>query len=219
MTTVRIAPSLLACDLGRVRDEVADVTAAGADLLHFDVMDNRFVPNLSFGPPLCRAVRGLTDLHLAVHLMVVHPEELIDPFADAGADSLIVHVEAAEHLHRTLSSIRDRGMRPGVAVNPATPVASLDEIWPFVDTLLVMTVNPGFGGQEYIAEMDHKLERLVALRAERNPRVDIAVDGGVNAETAPPLRRLGIDVLVAGTAVFGSDDRRRAIATLRGENG
>ncbi len=215
--TVRVAPSLLACDLGRVAEEVASVVAAGADLLHFDVMDGVFVPNLSFGPGLCAAVRGLTTLPLDVHLMVTNPDALVEPFAAAGADRLSVHVEAVTHLHRTLARIRDLGLSPGVALNPLTPPAALEECWPFVDFVVLMTVNPGFGGQRFIPEMFDKVRRVAALRAARQPAVELVVDGGVEPGNAAELRRCGVDVLVAGTTVFRAADRHATVAALRGE--
>ncbi len=217
MSRVRVAPSLLACDLAHVADEVRSVEAGGADLLHFDVMDGHFVPNLTFGPGLCRAVRSLTGLPLDVHLMVSDPDSLLAAFAEAGANRIAVHVETVAHLHRSLAHIRDLGLQGGVAVNPATPAAALDEVWPFVDFVLAMTVNPGFGGQRLIPEMLDKVARLRSLRDRRAPQVELAVDGGVEADNAGALRAAGADVLVAGTAVFHAPDRRRAIAALRGE--
>jgi len=217
MKRVRVAPSVLACDLARVGDEVRSVEAAGADLLHFDVMDGVFVPNLTFGPGLCAAVRRVSSLPLDVHLMVANADALLEPFARAGAARLCVHVEAVPHLHRTLDRIRELGARPGVALNPLTPVASLDEAWPFLDFILVMSVNPGFGGQRFIAASAEKLQRLARHRDDRFPAVELAVDGGVDAGNAGLLRRCGVDILVAGTAVFTAADRARAVAELRGE--
>jgi ribulose-phosphate 3-epimerase len=215
--TVRVAPSLLACDLGRVAEEVASVVAGGADLLHFDVMDGVFVPNLSFGPALCATVRRLTTLPLDVHLMVTNPDALIEPFAEAGANRLSVHVEAVTHLHRTVTRIREVGLAAGVALNPLTPPAALEECWPYVDFIVIMTVNPGFGGQRFIPEMLDKVRRLAALRSARRPAVELVVDGGVELENATELRSIGVDVLVAGTTVFRAADRRATMAALRGE--
>jgi ribulose-phosphate 3-epimerase len=208
---------MLACDLSRVAEEVRSVEAAGADLLHFDVMDGVFVPNLTFGPGLCAAVRRVSALPLDVHLMVVDAAPLLEPFARAGATRICVHVEAAPHLHRVLSRIRELGASPGVALNPLTPAAAIDEAWPFLDFVLVMSVNPGFGGQRFIPESADKLARLASRRDERFPAVGLAVDGGVDAGNAALLRRAGADVLVAGTAVFGAADRAQAMVALRGE--
>ena len=217
MSRTRIAPSLLACDLGHVAEEVRSVEAAGADLLHFDVMDGHFVPNLTCGPGLCAAVRSLTRLPLDVHLMVTDPDALVEAFVAAGADRVSVHVEAVTHLHRSLTRIRALGAQPGVALNPATSASALDEIWPYVDFILIMSVNPGFGGQHLILETLDKISRLCSERDRRNAAVEFVVDGGVEPGNAKALRSLGVDVLVAGTAVFRAADRRGAIAALRGE--
>jgi len=215
--SVRIAPSLLACDLGRVGEEVASVCAAGADLLHFDVMDGTFVPNLSFGPALCATVRRLTELPLDIHLMVADPDSLVDQFIRSGANRIAVHAETVVHLHRTLAHIRKQGASPGVALNPLTPAAALEEIWPHVDFVLVMTVNPGFGGQTLIPSTLDKISRLDRTRRDHFPSVELVADGGVDRDNSRALRKQGIDILVAGTAVFAELDRASAIAALRGE--
>lgn len=212
----RVAPSLLAADLTRLGEEVREVEAAGADLLHFDVMDGVFVPNLSFGPLLCEAVQRVSRLPLDVHLMVANPQALVEPFAQAGASRLAVHVEAVTHLHRVLEFIRELGMVPGVALNPLTPTSALEAVWPFVGFVLVMTVNPGFGGQSLIPQTVGKLSRLSRLRDRLAPGVELVVDGGVTEANAGELRRAGADILVAGTAVFGASDRRTAISRLKG---
>ncbi len=206
---------MLACDLARVADEVRSVEAAGADLLHFDVMDGVFVPNLTFGPGLCAAVRRVTSLPLDVHLMVADATPLLEPFARAGAARICVHAEAAPHLHRTLARIRELGASPGVALNPLTPCCALDEAWPFLDFVLVMSVNPGFGGQRFIPETEAKLRQLARRRDGRHPAVELAVDGGVDTGNAALLRAAGADVLVAGTAIFAAADRGQAVAALR----
>jgi ribulose-phosphate 3-epimerase len=216
---VRIAPSILSCDLARVADEVAEIERGGADLVHFDVMDGVFVPNLTFGASLCEAVRRITHLPLDVHLMVAAPERLLEAFVQAGASRVAVHLEAVTHLHRVLANLRGLGVSPGVAFNPLTPVGALEEVWPFVDYLLVMTVNPGFGGQHLIPAMLDKLARLDAVRRADWPAVELAVDGGVDEGNAAALRQRGADVLVAGSAIFKAADRRRALRALRGEEG
>ncbi len=217
MSRVRVAPSLLACDLARVAEEVRSAEAAGADILHFDVMDGHFVPNLTFGPGLCAVVSRITSLPLDVHLMVTNADALVEPFARAGANRISVHVEAVTHLHRTIEHIRATGATPGVAINPGTPVGALDEAWPLVGFVLAMSVDPGFGGQRFIPEVLDKLGRMAAERDRRAPGVELVVDGGVDVSNARALRQLGVNVLVAGTAVFGEEDRARAIARLRGE--
>ncbi len=213
---LKVAPSLLAADFTRLGEEVKDVEGAGADLLHLDVMDGVFVPNLSFGPVVCQAVRNVSSLPLDVHLMVTNPEVLVEPFAAAGASRLSVHVEAVTHLHRLLTKIGEAGMVPGVALNPLTPLSSLEEVWPFVGFIVLMTVNPGFGGQSLIPQATEKLARLSEIRARVAPHVELVVDGGVTVANAPALRQAGADTLVAGTAVFAATDRRLAIAQMKG---
>ena len=210
-----IAPSLLAADFVRLAEDIARVEAAGADWLHLDIMDGHFVPNLTFGPPIVAAIRKITKLPLDVHLMVTNPAALVDAFAAAGADWLTVHVETEPHLHRLVTHIRELGVRPAVVLNPATPLSSLEEILPEVDMVLVMSVNPGFGGQKFISSSIDKIRRLKKQIIAVNREVLIEVDGGINAVTSPLVREAGAEVLVAGSAVFGSDDLAAAIRQIR----
>ena len=211
-----IAPSLLAANFVRLAEDIAKVEAAGADWLHLDIMDGHFVPNLTFGPPIVAAIRKITKLPLDVHLMVTNPAALVDAFAAAGADWLTVHVETEPHLHRLVTHIRELGVRPAVVLNPATPLSSLEEILPEVDMVLVMSVNPGFGGQKFIPSSIDKIRRLKKQIMAVNREVLIEVDGGINAVTSPLVREAGAEVLVAGSAVFGNDDLIAAIRQIRG---
>ena len=211
-----IAPSLLAANFVRLAEDIAKLEAAGADWLHLDIMDGHFVPNLTFGPPIVAAIRKITKLPLDVHLMITNPSALIDDFAAAGADWLTVHGETEPHLHRLVARIRELGVRPAVALNPATPANTLEEILPEVDMVLVMSVNPGFGGQKFIPSSIDKIRRLKKQISALNREVLIEVDGGINAITSPMIREAGADVLVAGSAVFGSDDLAAAIRQIRG---
>ncbi len=211
--TVRLAPSLLAADFAALEREVAEVAAGGGDLLHLDIMDGCFVPNLSFGPVVVAAVARHSTIPLDAHLMVVDPDPLLAPLARAGVARIAVHVEACRHLHRTLATIRELGVAPGVAVNPATSLAVLDETLAWVDFVLIMSVNPGFGGQAFIPAAVDKVRRLRAALGDR--AVDIAVDGGVTAANAGALRAAGATTLIAGSAVFGRSDRAAALAEIR----
>ena len=211
-----IAPSLLAANFVRLAEDIAKVEAAGADWLHLDIMDGHFVPNLTFGPPIVAAIRKITKLPLDVHLMVTNPSSLIDDFAAAGADWLTVHGETEPHLHRLVTRIRELGVRPAIALNPASPIHSLDEILPEVDMVLIMSVNPGFGGQKFISSSIDKIWRLKKQINGLNREVLIEVDGGINDVTSPLVRKAGADVLVAGSAVFGSDNLAEAIRQIRG---
>jgi len=213
--TPLIAPSILSADFGRLREEVQAIEAAGADLVHVDVMDGRFVPNLTIGPLVVEAVRKSTKLPLDVHLMIVEPERYIEAFAKAGAARLSVHAETCPHLHRTLQQIRAAGAMPAVALNPSTPLSAVEEVLSEVGMVLVMSVNPGFGGQSFIPSAVDKIRRLRAMVQARGLAVDIEVDGGIKDSTAPAVVEAGANILVAGSAVFGARDYRSAIASLR----
>jgi ribulose-phosphate 3-epimerase len=214
---VRIAPSLLSADFGRLAEEVRAVEAAGADWIHFDVMDGRFVPNITVGPMVVEAVRRVTRLPIDAHLMIVEPERYVDAFARAGADVISVHAEVSPHLHRTLQAIRAAGARPAVALNPSTPLSAVEWVLDACDMVLVMTVNPGFGGQAYIPECARKVRELRALADARGLSLEIEVDGGLKPGTASEAASAGANVFVAGTAVFGEPDYAAAIAALREE--
>ena len=201
-----LAPSVLSADFGRLGEQVAAVERAGARLVHLDVMDGHFVPNLTLGPPVVQAVDRITSLPLDVHLMIEEPDRYLEPFRQAGADWISVHVEAARHLHRTLARIRELGARPGVVLNPATPISLLADALPLVDYVLVMSVNPGFGGQRFIPSALGKIEALRAEIGRRGLPAVIEVDGGVDEGNAADLVRAGADILVAGNAVFGRGD-------------
>ncbi len=212
-----IAPSLLSADFANLEREVKEIEEVGADWLHLDVMDGNFVPNISFGPILVKALRGHSKLFFDVHLMILHADDYIDEFVKAGADMLTVHQEASLHLHRSIQRIKAAGVKAGVSLNPATPVESLEHVLSDLDMVLIMSVNPGFGGQSFIPESLEKIRRLRAMAQRKNPDLLIQVDGGINKENAPLVTEAGADVLVAGSSVFGQPDRRRAIKELRGE--
>lgn len=203
---VKIAPSILAADFTQLGQEVMDADAGGADLIHIDVMDGRFVPNITMGPFIIKAVRAVTNLTLDVHLMIVEPERYIQAFADAGADIISIHIEASPNLHRSLQMIREAGCKVGVALNPHTPASALSEILTMVDLVNVMTVNPGFGGQSFIMETKSKIAELHAMIGDIQGNIDIEVDGGINGETASHAVQAGANVLVMGTALFGHPD-------------
>jgi len=214
---IKLAPSILSADFARLGAQVSEAEAGGADLIHVDVMDGHFVPNITIGPLVVEAVRRSTSLPVSVHLMIERPEAYVEEFARAGADLLTVHVEASQHLHRLVEMVRNLGKGVGVSLNPATPVCMLEEIIPYVDLILVMTVNPGFGGQAFIPSMLDKIARVRTMVNERGLSCDIEVDGGINSETIGRVVQAGANVLVAGAAVFTSPDGvASALRRLRG---
>lgn len=213
---IKIAPSVLSADYARLADAVAESEAAGADYIHVDVMDGHYVPNITVGPPVVRALRRVTDLPLDCHLMITEPARYIPAFADAGADIITIHVEAARHLHRALQQIRELGVRPGVTLNPATPVDHLRDVVEYVDLVLVMSVNPGFGGQAFIERSVVRLRQVRRMLDAISSDADLEVDGGISPETAGRVVAAGATVLVAGHAIFGTDDGvAESIASIR----
>ena len=211
---IDLAPSILSADFGHLAQAVERATAGGASVVHVDVMDGHFVPNITIGPPVVKSLRRATQLPLDCHLMIENPDQYIPGFADAGADWISVHQEACWHLNRTLSHIKDHGCRAGVVINPATPVETLSEVLDIVDYVLVMSVNPGFGGQKFIPGALHKIRRLAEIRAARGYSYRIEVDGGVAMETVADVVRAGAEILVAGNAVFGKGDAAENAAAL-----
>lgn len=219
--SVKIAPSILSADFARLADAVAEAEAGGAEWIHVDVMDGHFVPNITIGVPVVAALRKVTDLPLDVHLMIENPDRYVNAFVDAGADWLTVHVEAATHLHRTIEAIRERGAHPGVTLNPGTSLSTLDEILPYVDLVLVMSVNPGFGGQRFVPTSTKKIAGLKRMLEERHLwSVELEVDGGISAATAGEVVEAGATVLVAGAAVYNTQASvAQNIANLRAAAG
>jgi ribulose-phosphate 3-epimerase len=211
----KIAPSILSADFTRLGEEIREVERAGADYIHIDVMDGHFVPNITIGPMIVKAARRVTELPLDVHLMISNPDPLIDDFTRAGASILTVHAETLNHIHRTIQHIRDRGVRPGLALNPATPVDVLEYVLDDLDMVLLMTVNPGFEAQEFIPEVIPKIKRLKKKIDGRGLDVDMEVDGGINPDIIGDVARAGANVFVAGSAIFYSEDYEKTIRLLR----
>ena len=203
---IKIAPSILAADFARLGEQVMEAQAAGADLIHIDVMDGRFVPNITMGPLVAAAVKRVAAIPLDVHLMIIEPERFIQRFADSGADSITVHIEACPHLHRVLGQIKDAGCQAGIALNPHTPAAALAETIDMADLINVMTVNPGFGGQNFIQSMASKIKTLREMTAQQQRNIDIEVDGGINSETISMALNAGANVMIAGSCIFGHRD-------------
>ena len=218
--TVKLAPSILSADFSRLGQQVAEASEAGADYIHLDIMDGRFVPNLTFGPVVIQGLKSYTGLPLDAHLMIVEPERRIGDFIKAGVDHITVHAEACVHLHSVLKEIKDGGCRAGVALNPTTPLTAIEEAFPFLDIVLILTVNPGFGGQTLIPEALDKVRRLREITAKRGYKVEIEVDGGINTQTAASAVSAGAHTLVAGSAVFNNRETvAEALAKLRNSLG
>ncbi len=212
---IKIAPSILSADFSRLGEEVKAVEEAGADWIHVDVMDGKFVPNITIGPLVVESLRKVTELPLDVHLMIENADQYIEDFANAGADIISVHAEACPHLHRTIQSIKENGAKAGVVLNPATTLFALDEIIEQVDMVLLMSVNPGVGGQKFIGSVLSKIELLRNTLNESGVELDLEVDGGIKPDNAAMIKKAGANVLVAGSAIFGCDDYKKAIEELR----
>ena len=213
----KIAPSLLSADFRRLEDQVKMVERAGAEILHFDIMDGHFVPNLTFGPLVIRWMRQVTDMTFMAHLMVDNPESLVEPVIDAGADMVVVHVESSKNMFRLIQSIKDRGVRVGIALNPATPLTHLTYLLGEIDSVLIMCVDPGFGGQKFIPSMMDKIRRLRKALVKRKLPLDIAVDGGINHENVGAVVEAGASTIIAGTAIFGQSSVEDAVRRLKEE--
>ncbi|MEH7481841.1 ribulose-phosphate 3-epimerase [Neobacillus drentensis] len=213
---VKIAPSILSADFSKLGEEIIAVEKGGADYIHVDVMDGHFVPNITIGPLIVEAIRPITKLPLDVHLMIENPDQYIEAFAKAGADFITVHVEACRHLHRTVQNIKSFGIKAGVVLNPATPVESIQHIIGDIDMVLLMSVNPGFGGQKFIPEVLPKIKKVKEMAEQKGLEIEIEIDGGVNSETAKLCMEAGANVLVAGSAIYNEEDYAKAISQIRG---
>lgn len=213
---VKIAPSILSADFSKLENEIKKVEQAGADLLHIDIMDGHFVPNLTFGPPVVSSIRKVSKLPFDVHLMVNNPDAFLSEFVRAGADMITIHAETAPHLHRLLQTIKDYGIRSGIALNPSTSISVVEEVLDMTDMVLIMSVNPGFGGQKFIPSSISKIARLKKMIEDRNLNIDIEVDGGITQQNAQPVIQAGANILVAGSAVYGAADMADAIKNIRG---
>ena len=212
---MKVAPSILSADFSKLGADLVDIVSNGADYIHIDMMDGNFVPNLSFGPMVMKSIRPLTDKTFDCHLMIEEPERYIELVAESGADIISVHVEATKHIHRVIQQIKQTGKKAGVVINPGTPVEAIEAVLSDVDLVLVMTVNPGFGGQTFIPSSLNKIKQLKALREENNYNYEIEVDGGINEDTSKKCLEAGADVLVAGSYIFSHNNRKEAIDSLR----
>lgn len=212
---IKIAPSILSANFAKLGNEVKEVEEAGAELIHIDVMDGHFVPNITMGPIVVEALRPVTTLPLDVHLMIENPDAYIEQFARAGADYISVHVEACRHLHRTIQLIRSYDVKPGVVLNPHTPIESIQHVLEDIDFVLFMTVNPGFGGQKFISSVVPKIEALSSMIKERGLNIEIEVDGGITAETIGPCAKAGATMFVAGSAIYNKEDRAKALQEIK----
>lgn len=216
---VKLAPSILSADFSKLYEDVKVVEEAGVEYLHIDIMDGHFVPNISFGPMVMKALKGKTNLVKDVHLMIENPDQFIEGFVDAGADIIVVHQEACTHLHRTIQNIKSHGVKAGVSLNPATSISTLEEVLPELDMVLIMSVNPGFGGQSFIESSLDKIKRLKKMIDDRGLNIDIQVDGGVKVSNVKKVVEAGANVIVAGSAIFAQDDVKQAVADFRQEIG
>jgi ribulose-phosphate 3-epimerase len=212
---VKLAPSILSADFSKLLEQVKEVEAAGVEYLHIDVMDGHFVPNISFGAPILKSLKGKTNLFMDVHLMIENPDQYISEFVDAGADLINVHIEACRHIHRTIQHIKSFGVKAAVALNPGTPLSTIEEILPELDMVLIMSVNPGFGGQSYIESMSDKIRNLKTMIDEKGLKCDIQVDGGIKTDNVKKVVDAGANIIVAGSAIFNTSNIEEAVKAFR----